>query len=224
MTEKPNKKIQFKLEEISNQFLTHLKETIDCVNYLYNAVNENPIQNKPLPTDSLPVYIDDKQKSLSANEQKEKTINWLFKKAFEEFIAGLTKSLIEAYRFVKLRNLSLNPFPGTNTQLEQEIKKIDTDANKTHFPKLIEHIENGLGHPLYMRDEILSINRVRNCVVHRDGIVKQKDLKDAGADTLTLKWKSINFYTDKNGKPIILNVSIRPATYTEFSHRPGIPA
>jgi len=206
---KGNIEIKFKLDEVANQFLFHLKEIIDCVNQIYYAVEETSIQNKPLPTDSLPIYIDDKRPRPKANEQKEKTINWLLKKAFEEFIAGLTKSLIEAYCFVKFQKLSSVKFLGTKAELEEKIEKIRINANKAHFPELIEHIEKELGNSLYLKDEIQSINRIRNCMVHRDSVVQQKDLMGTDMETLNLKWISLNYYTIQNGERIALDYKSR---------------
>lgn len=209
MTEKGNIEIKFKLDEVANQCLFHIKETIDCVNQIYFSVKEASITNRPLPTDSLPIYIDDKRPRLTEAEQKEKTIIWLFKKAFEEFIAGLTKSLIEAYCFVKLQRLASSTFPGTKNQLEEEFKEIRINANKAHFPELIEHVEKELQHSLYLRDEILSVNRIRNCMVHRDGVVQQKDLSSSDTEKLILKWISIKNYTTQNGERIVLDYKTR---------------
>ena len=194
--------IQFKLEQVSNKFLIHLKETTDIVSHIYYSIhNSGYAPNQPLPTNSLPLLIDDKKHKLTKVEQKQRSLDWIFKKAFEEFISGLTMSLIEGYRFVKLHALaSQNPYPGKKEDLENEMENIDIAASKAHFPELMKHIEQGLGQSLPLRDEINSINKVRNCLVHRHGIVQQKDLYDANSDTLTLKWKSIKLYTYKDGQ------------------------
>jgi hypothetical protein len=208
MTEKRSIEVKFNLDEVTNQFLFHVKETIDCENQIYHAVNETSIKNKPLPSDSLPIYVDDKRLSLTVAEQKEKTIKWLFKKAFEEFVAGLTKSLIEAFCFVKFQRLSLSTFDGTKEQLEEELKKVRISANNAHFPVLIDHIEKELG-DLDLVEEIRSINRIRNCMVHRDGVVQEKDLKDSSSGKLILKWISIKNYTIRNGERIALDYRTR---------------
>ena len=93
--------------------------------------------------------------------------------------------------------------------MEQKISNIDISANRAHFPNLIKHIEQCIDQPLYLRDEIISINRARNCMVHSGGIVQDKDLKDKGSKVLTLKWKIVRFSTEKNGQQILLEYRTR---------------
>ena len=204
--------INIKLEQVSNKFLLHLKKIAGNVTLTYNAIKSEKFDpNLPLPTDSLPLNIDDNKKQPTFDEQKDQAIKWLFQKAFEELIIGLTTSLIEAYRYLKLYELaSQDTHSRSKDQLENEMEKIEKKAHKLHFPALIKEIEGTLGQSLLLRDEILSINQVRNCLVHRNGIVHQNDLKDDNGEGLTLKWNSPEFYTwKKNGERVKLDYKTR---------------
>ena len=182
-------KISFKLEEVANNFLIYQKRIIENVTFAYNSINSNNSERKiHLPTDGLPLFIDDYKKPLTNNEIKENTLNWIFQKAFEEIIIGLTPSLIEAYKVLKVRDLSLTINTYENTKaLNQVLSRIDIEAQKMHFPVLIAKIEAYLGQTLVFREEILSINQVRNCLVHRQGFVSELDLNDKVSKTLSLK-------------------------------------
>lgn len=204
-------KISFKLEEVANNFLIYQKRTIENVTFAYNSINSNDSERKILlPTDGLPLFIDDYKKPLANNEIKENTLNWLFQKAFEEIIIGLTPSLIEAFKVLKVRDLYLTNNTYENTEaLNQVLSRIDIEAHKMHFPGLIAKIESYLGHILVFSEEILSINQVRNCLVHRQGIVSEKDLNDKDSETLNLKWQSLNYYEIKGEEKILLDYRTR---------------
>ena len=57
--------------------------------------------------------------------------------------------------------------------LQGELDAISLRAHKLHFPALIEDIEKMLAAALPLKEEILSINQVRNCLVHKNAIVAE---------------------------------------------------
>lgn len=109
----------------------------------------------------------------------------------------MTKSLKEANRIIKTLILSEKPkYSMTKEEIENELRKINAEIESLHFPKLIEFFENYLGHPLPYREEVISINQIRNCLVHRDGMVSDKDVKNN--NEIELKWISLKWYTKIN--------------------------
>jgi len=190
--------IQFTLENVVNVFLDHLKETTDCVTHIYHSIQEADIDlNKPMPTDSFPIAIINQKPTLTLNEQKLASFEWVITKAFEDFINGLTKSLKEANKIIRTLKLSEKPkYSMTRDEIECELNKINAEIEDLHFPALIKFIENYIGHPLPFSSEIISINQIRNCLVHRGGIVSDKDLKNN--NELELKWISLKWYTKIN--------------------------
>lgn len=190
--------IKFTLEDVVNVFLDHLKETTNCVTHIYYSIQEADIDlNKPMPTDSFPLAINNEKPSLTLNEQKVASFEWVIRKAFEDFIIGLTKSLKEANKIIKTLILSEKPkYSMEREEIENELRKVDDEIEGLHFPKLIEFFENYLGHPLPFREEIISINQIRNCLVHRGGLVSNKDVKNN--NELELRWISLKWYTKIN--------------------------
>ena len=64
-------KISFKLEEVANNFLIYQKRTTENVTFAYNSIISNNSERKILlPTDGLPLFIDDYKKPLANNEIK----------------------------------------------------------------------------------------------------------------------------------------------------------
>jgi len=66
------------------------------------------------------------------------------------------------------------------------------------FPVLIEFVEKYIGHPLPYREEIISINKIRNRLVHREGLVSDIDIRNKSNEELEMKWISLKWYTKIN--------------------------
>jgi hypothetical protein len=94
---KPNASVsmEFRIDDIRNQTVEQLKHTIRAVTHIYHGVmNYEEDSVPPLQTDSLAITIGDPGDVIDKAEMRDETFNWLFKKAFEEFITGLTASLV----------------------------------------------------------------------------------------------------------------------------------
>jgi hypothetical protein len=203
--------IKFELAAVINNFLLHLKDTTDCITHVYYAIDQSDINiHKPLPTDSFPIIINDKRPKPTIDEQKQLTLHWTLTKAFEEFINGLTKSFKEMYRYLSIYTLSQEPkHTRTQEEFEAALQKIEVELEKLYFPDLLHKIEKLLGQPLPLKAEILSINQVRNCLVHRHGTVGEKDIKNSPTGDLQLKWRSLKFRTKINGEHTEITYDMR---------------
>ncbi|MCI1753614.1 MAG: hypothetical protein LKM36_12350 [Flavobacteriales bacterium] len=182
--------IQFQLDEVRNRFLRQLRVSTESLTHAYHALNSYRAEFLPvLEIDSLPFIVQDPQIVRSWDTLKKQTMNWLLKNAFEDFISGTNESLIEAYKFLHLRNLARKtrnqPFLD-KPSLEGRLRQIEAHPMGMHVPALVQAIEKELGGPLQMTTEILSINKVRNCLVHRNGLVTALDVNYKDANCLRL--------------------------------------
>jgi hypothetical protein len=201
--------ITFDLSEVKNKFLLHLKDVLHCVTHVYHAIDKYEIDKfKPLPTDSFPVEILDNQTLLSPNEQKEVIYNWLLTKAFEDLIIGLFKSLKEVYKYLRYFHLCQNHSHLSEEELNLEFEKISVEVEKFHFPQFLNKIKDLTNMEIPFEEEILTINRVRNCLVHRHGIVGEKDFNSDSKD-FKLKWISRNVYVMIDGKETRMTFELR---------------
>ena len=193
--------LKFELADVYNKFLFHLKETIDSLTHIYYAIDKLEIDiHKPLPTDSFPIIVNDNKTKSTIDEQKQITLNWTLAKAFEDLINGLTKSFKETYRYLKIYSLyKASPLIMNRNEFEKELHKVEMEIEKLHFPDFIERIENHLSLLLPLKEEILSINKIRNCLIHRYGVVEQIDIKNSLNNDLLLKWTSLKFWTTVDG-------------------------
>jgi hypothetical protein len=217
-----NIKIKFELADVYNKFLFHLKETIDCLTHIYYAIDKFDIDiHKPLPTDSFPIVINDKKSKPTIDEQRQITLNWTLTKAFEDLINGLTKSFKETYRYLRIYSLyKASPLVMSRDEFEKKLNKIEMEIDKLHFPDFIERIENNLSLLLPLKEEILSINKIRNCLVHRDGVVEDTDIKNSMTNSLHLKWISLKFWTTVAGKQTEITYDLRKdgVTVTDINY------
>ncbi|MES2139743.1 MAG: hypothetical protein V4511_08525 [Bacteroidota bacterium] len=191
-------KFDVQITDVTNKCLLKINSTYESAALIYHTLKDfNGDFVPPIETDSLAIRI-----TVPGVEEvpiKEKAMNWLFRKVFEDFIVGINESLIEAYKFVnylELRNRSKQE-SFTHEKMQHEIDLINTKSLKMHIPKLIEDIEKGIGKNLYLREEILSINKVRNCLVHRNGKVGLSDTTNNEKNALELKCRELKIYRDQ---------------------------
>ncbi len=200
--------LEFKITEVSNRFLRQLHLTTEAVTHIYHAlINYAATDFPPLQTDSLPIVINDLTTELKSEQIKDRTLAWLFKKAFEEFIVGLMESLIEAHKYAKyycLSNETRTERILTKEQIELKISEIQNRPLKLNFPTLINEIEADLGISLSCKAEVISINQVRNCLVHRNSVVSDKDVNDDIDDSLQLVFLELVTLVEKGGEIIEL--------------------
>lgn len=201
--QKETVKIDFQIGEISNHLLRHLRVTNEAITHIYHAlINFNDARFPPLQTDSLPIIINDPLTEFKPELTKDRTLIWLFKKAFEEFIIGLSESLIVAHKFSKLyclSNLTSIKSLKNKEEFDAQYLKINRRPLKLPFPKLISEIEVDLNISIPLKSEILSINQVRNCLVHRNGLVTDEDINNIEHDCLELSYNEFAFLSEIDG-------------------------
>lgn len=90
-------------------------------------------------------------------------------------ITALTELMISFSYIIELnKKIKANP-KRTIGELKQLIFERDEKNTGLHFPELIKKVNKSLKEPLKYSKEILSINKVRNCLIHRNGFVHPRD-------------------------------------------------
>jgi len=86
-------------------------------------------------------------------------------------------------------------------------KVVTQEAKKFHrlgIPEKIKTLREDFKLPMDLSEHLLSINKVRNCLVHRLGLVTDHDIDDQGK--LTLTYRSLQLYApDPNGGEVIVD-------------------
>ncbi len=181
-----------------------IKECNDSVLFGLRMVNETESLTEPSIEQlsqeyqevGVKVVIGEDEKDIKVSKQNFK--DWLIKKGFEDIIKGINLSVIESYFQIKLHNHVGKTYKIDElTEIIQKLKQ--ESLSQSNFPQLIK--EMGFEDNQFY-ESIKSINRVRNCLVHRNGFVtKEKDFNDKENQQLVLEYWSLELvYLDENNK------------------------
>ncbi len=141
--------------------------------------------------------------SSAANSEERKVhyTSWILSKGFQDLARGIRTTLEEAYFYISLANSSdqLRWRKTTWDAVQQKIQQYHEEAEAMSFPELMGAVSRGLTSPLHFEKEFLSLQKVRNCLEHRDGIVGEKDV-DKGTKLLKLSLPYLRMYGKRNGQ------------------------
>ncbi len=161
----------------------------ECTNSVFFGMNALEI------TTELPEFLNSQEDSifmqtpignLTIEQSKQNFKHWILKKGFEDLISALTELLI-SFSYI----IDLNEKIQKNNKLTLEkFKELIFEPNDSNsiknFPFLIKKVESSLKQPLKFKSEVETINRVRRCLVHRNGVVRPTDFNTENG--LELKW------------------------------------
>jgi len=128
-------------------------------------------------------------------ERKTAYTNWLLSKAFQELARSISEALQEAYLYVEVFNLPGGP--ATWGELLDIVDGIKQRANKMHFPELLSAVSSRLNTPLIFAEEYSSLQKVRNCLEHRAGLVTD--------GTLTLRFPTVYVVVKTGDEEVIVS-------------------
>jgi hypothetical protein len=123
---------------------------------------------------------------ISSDERRQNYHSWLFAKGFQDLARGVRSSLEEAYIYIECIRAFGEPRPMQPGEAQQIVAKIRAAANKMPFRPLLQHVNAGLQQPLNFEAEFQSLQKVRNCLEHRSGVVGEADVDDTGGLTLKI--------------------------------------
>ena len=134
-----------------------------------------------LDMDGLPFMVNDPAQSKTPEEQLRETEAWLLRASYIELIAGLNESLMEAcriLRILKMRSLVGQKAWKDQAAVDAHLDEIDGRLMGMAIPTLMSELKTELVHPLPLFDSVLSINKVRNCLIHGNSEVRRRDTND----------------------------------------------
>lgn len=121
---------------------------------------------------------------ISAEERFKIYENWLLAKGFQDLARGIRETLEEAVFYLEM--MKYQPGKTTVGEFNEHIAAIRRRAGRLQFPELMAEVNAGLKSPMAFEGEFLLLQKVRNCLEHRAGIVGEVDLNEPGKLTLIL--------------------------------------
>jgi len=178
--------IRAPLDKLLSESLENVSVGLAAVeNYSSAAASRLPSEYVRF-TYSQPVEPGKRLPRREVQRRKENFKLWLLTRGFEECSKALLASLRQAYLYVEVVKL-----PGRTTagELTSAIEAIRRKAARLNFPQLIDAVIAGLTEQPLLVEHVHSINKVRNCLEHRNGTVSQIDVNDDTTNSLVLKWR-----------------------------------
>lgn len=110
---------------------------------------------------------------IGADERKAMHENWILAKAFQEVLRAVRHSLEEAYVYLEL--LTNEHRVKSRSSLSDFLKPFISRAAGLKFPKLLDAVNNKLEPKIEFAQAYRSLQKARNCLEHRGGIVSEID-------------------------------------------------
>jgi len=174
----------------SDSLITLNQKLTECSNAVFFGINSLELTNelpKSLRLEEKSIFTHAPIGELTIEQSKKNFKNWILKKGFEDLITALTELLISFSFIIELNE----KIKANNETTFGEFRELIFDPNdniskKNDFPGLIKKVSASLKEPLKYVDEVITINRVRRCLVHRNGKVRPLDFNIENG--LELKW------------------------------------
>ena len=160
---------------------------------------------------SLPTNIKSSFSSLDLNKENyyEQYTEWVLSNGFRDSIESAGVFLESAHRVLSVWELIEKQNSGatiTGDEWNQIFQDVGNKFHRLGLPDKLEHISESHGIEIKesFNEQILSINIARNCFVHRNGIVSDRDLNTVNA--LKVKWSRLHtFLQNEDGEQDLIH-------------------
>jgi hypothetical protein len=174
-----------------------IRDAVDVVTFCLNAIEQGDLSR--WPQDDMMRFVLSFTDEVSAEDRKATYTHWLLSKGFQDLARGIRRMLEEAffYNGIVARAGGMRTW-GEIQAAETELRKA---ANDMLFPELLDEVNKRLTTPLHYEREFRSLQQVRNCLEHRDGIVRERDV-DPQTKVLCLALPRVKLFYEDAGQEI----------------------
>ena len=201
MAEPREIKLTLNPQGVINPLLRAFHDAVEVVTISLEAIDKANLSQPIVAKGRMHLTLTDPNPKPDADRRTEYS-NWLVAKGFQEYVRGVRATLEEAYFYNTLIVRARNSQPGMTNNWEAfraEMNQIRKKAGNLGFPTLMREVSKNLSAPLHFEKEFLSLQKVRNCLEHRQGVVGSEDL-DSGSGTLKLTFPRLRFTIEREGK------------------------
>ena len=125
---------------------------------------------------------------------------WVLKNGFEDVHNYLRNTLEKLYVYLNIKD-EIKKDPAID--FDERLSSLEQKANKENFPTLINKITELFGEALDYEKHIESINNARNCFIHRNGVVGEKDINNTATNKLEIIGNRFKLFFKKGNEEII---------------------
>lgn len=187
----PTLKLELNLDAIIVHAQNAVVLSSEIVDFMFDALDKADLSKKPSNETTQYKF---KTPEISAADRRAMFANWMLSRAFQDLMRGVRASLEQAYFFLEL--LAGPRKAKSNTTLEELFEPFKRRAATLSFGDLLEQVNSKLPQPLNFVDAYHSLQKARNCMEHRNGIVGNVDAPAGGVMILNFP-RVKNFYLRK---------------------------
>lgn len=206
-------KIDLAPDQVLNIFLRQLRVAAWSLRHTHAAIRRQPAESLPmLDVEGLAFMVEDTALVATPADRLRETEDWLLRAAFIDLITGLNRSLIEGCRIIriyKMAKASERTFFKSREVLEVHLAGVKAELMKNSIPALIRELQEQIERPLPLKDEISSVNQVRNCLIHGNGIVGRQHLNNKEENVLRLVFIQNEVYVKVNGMQVKVDRALK---------------
>ena len=147
----------------------------EIVDFYFDAMTKADLSKKPPGVENVFFRFDVRSPDLTAESRRVLYESWILAKAFQDLMRGVRASLEQAYLFTELISCPRREVKSDST-LDELIAPFLERANNLKFPALLAEVNSRLQKPLDFAAAYQSMQRARNCLEHRGGIVGKSDV------------------------------------------------
>jgi hypothetical protein len=169
----------------------------ELVDFVGAAIGASDLSKKPL-NEGLQYRFT--SPPISADDRRSLYEGWLYSKTFQDIMRGLKGSLEQAYLAINL--LSRTHKVASGSTIDAFLAPLIKEAATLHFGPLLERVNERLPEPLPFVEAYQSLQRARNCLEHRNGIVGDIDAPAGGL--MILSFPRLKTFYMREGEEIEL--------------------
>ena len=141
--------------------------------------------------------------SPNINHTKKLFKKWLLINGFEDIHSCIRTTLERLFIFKSIENqLKTNP----SLEINKANAILKKRVNKYNYPSLINAVHAELNDTLEYEKQLESINNARNCLVHRNGIIQEKDCNNEKKDKLLISGQRFKMFFKKGDDEVIAEI------------------
>ena len=218
--------VNINLDALRGELNRSLQRTIYLVSAGLQSSDKLDIDILQLPTSSITMIFDG---GLKWDEQraKEQHENWTLSNGFRDAIEHFNSFFESAHKVLAFWELAARQKDGvkiTGSLWNQIIVSGPKSFHRFGLPDKFTHVQNkhSIQIDATLREQILSSNAARNCLVHRNGIVTDQDI---GKSTkLEVRWTNLDFIVQNEDgeKDLVLGQIVEKDSVVAVRNREAI--
>lgn len=191
--------ITINLDGLLGELRLSLQTTINLLAISLRATPPESMDDLRLPQEVVATVFA-QGANWSHAEALEKHQTWAIANGLRDAVEGVSSFIESAHKVLSVWDLA-RANGGRVAYSEYQKAMDDTSFHRLGLPDKLTHLktQHGIAIDATLERQVLSVNNARNCLVHRGGVVSQRDLNVT--DSMLVEWRKLHlFLQDEDGE------------------------